>query len=180
MNSMSGHYYKDDCEPCKKEKKEKKCCPVVLKCNCGSYGPAILQIPEETQFVLVNQPIASVTVDTSCLCNPTIKVDFCGTLTAIYEDFDETVTYNFTLYRTCRGNGSRQALKSFSVSQLFADDDLPDSRGLCFSYSECDNECFDCCTYTLELTSVSATDDDESLNLSITGTLCVLAVSSCC
>ncbi|WP_010235720.1 DUF4489 domain-containing protein [Clostridium arbusti] len=190
MNSWSrkDDYYDDDCEPCKnrkkddyddhKKEKEHKHTSAVLKCNAGSFGPShLIWQTDDSSTMFVNQPIASVTIDTNCLCNPTLKVDFNGSLDINTDDYSYSYTFNFTLYRTCKGK-AREALKSFIVP--FAPASYRDSIGLNFVYAQCDNQCEDCCTYTLELTSVSPESDDLEIDYSVNGTICALAIDSKC
>jgi len=152
--------------------------PAILKCNCGNFGLTRLAFEDQTPIEL-KQPIASVTIDTACLHCPTIKVDFNGILSVITDDDEFTYTFNFTLYRVCKCSGHREALQSFVVPFIPADI-YGDSTGLSFVYAQCDDQCKDCCTYTLELTSVSPEDSDLEISFSVNGTICALAVDSKC
>jgi hypothetical protein len=146
----------------------------ILRANTGSFGPSGITFLATALGVTLNQPIASVTINTQGLDDPEILVQFNGILTAT-ATVAAGITYNFTLFRNCRHSGFREQLRSFTVAQSIAVITLPDSRGLSFAFEDSNESCEECCTYTLELTSVTAT---VALTLSVTinGTLSVLAV----
>jgi len=177
MNSLS---YRNNCidrrDPCQGIRNRPLPGPAILRANTGSLGPTTINILATLLNPTVNQPIVSVTLDTSCLKSPNILVRFEGILTST-ATVAAGLTFNFTLYRNCRLGGFREQLRSFSVSQSIAVVDLPDSRGLNFAFTQCGVDCDDCCTYTLELTSVSSTVA-LGLDVTISGTLSVLAVDS--
>lgn len=183
MNSLS---YRNSCDKDCCDKHD--CCnvgrnhpipgPALLRANTGSFGPTTINILATLLNPAVNQPIVSVTIDTACLKSPVLLVKFEGTLTTT-ATVAAGLTYNFTLFRNCRCSGFREQLRSFSVSQSIAVIDIPDSRGLSFAYTECETDCDDCCTYTLELTSVNSTVA-VGLDVTVNGTLSILAVDSSC
>lgn len=149
----------------------------ILKANTGVFGPTTIPVTAPLLQTTVNQPIASVTIGTNDLEDPSILVQFLGTLTATALAA-VGVTYNFTLFRNCKGMAAREQLRSFSVSQAIAGvAGVPDSRGLSFAFFQGESDCFEheCCTYTLELTSIIATVA-VALTVTINGTLSVLAV----
>ena len=70
MNSMSKGYY----DSCKKERREEeKHCPTIIKCGFprSTTIPTILEASTNRTFT-----VTSLTVDTSCLCDPAIKLEF--------------------------------------------------------------------------------------------------------
>ena len=148
----------------------------ILRANTGSFGPANIPVLATLLNPTINEPIVSVTIDSGGLKDPAILVQFNGVLTTTATAAVGS-TFVFTLYRTCRGSAFREQLKSFSVSQGIVASNLPDSRGLSFAYSQNDRgfEGREYCTYTLELTRVT-TDGAVNLNVTIAGTLSVLAV----
>lgn len=149
----------------------------LLKANTGVFGPTTIPITAPLLQTAVNQPIASVTVGTDGLEDPSTLVQFLGTLTASALAA-VGVTYNFTLFRNCKGMAAREQLRSFTVSQAVAGvAGIPDSRGLSFAFFQGESDCFEheCCTYTLELTSITATVA-VLLTVTINGTLSVLVV----
>ena len=124
-----------------------------------------------------NLPIASVIIDTTCLCNPKLSIDFTGILTVTPLTGIALSTFTFSLFRICEGSSSPQAVDTFNLDYKNLFTALPVSDTLIFKYSPCDYQCKDCSGYILELTSVS----NASLltaNISITATLFALAVES--
>jgi hypothetical protein len=148
----------------------------ILKASTGFFGPTTIPITTALLTTPINQPIASVTVDTDALDDPTILVQFLGTLTTTALAA-AGLTFNFTLFRQCRGMIAREQLRTFTVTQGIAVAAFPDSRSLSFAFSETDGTCFkhECCTYTLELTSVTGTVA-VVVTVTVTGTLSVLVV----
>lgn len=180
MNSLSNcncdkkvpnHDQHDDCDNYCKHPLPGK---ALLRCNNGNFGTTnvSLLIPPFSQTF--NQPIASVTIDTTCLYRKKILVDFAGILTSRLVVGLFTGTLIFTLFKTCKESRVRQSVITFTfnfLSLLSA----PEDRALNFEYSYCEDQCDDCCTYTLEMTNISS-ETPTSVELSINGTLCVLAV----
>ncbi|WP_411678881.1 DUF4489 domain-containing protein [Clostridium thailandense] len=182
MNSISKYYDKAntaqdkniDCyDNCKHPAPGK----ALLRCNNGSFGPGLIVFPTPDIPIAVNQPIASVTIDTACLCNPEVLVDFAGILTGTIIDAAIIATLNFTLYKTCKGIAAPIPLTTFTFSYVNVISPFPDSRTLKFEYLSCDNMCVDCCTYTLELTSISNLGVG-TISISINGNIFILAVES--
>ena len=149
----------------------------ILRANTGTFGPANIPILQTLLNPTINEPIASVTINTKDLNDPNILVQFNGVLTTT-ATAAAGLTFVFTLFRSCRGDGQRVQLRSFTVSQVTAALGLPDSRGLSFACNQNDEDCHhhECCTYTLELTRITASAA-VNLNVTVTGTLSVLAVS---
>lgn len=169
------HRRRDDDEDRSNRNRENR--DSILRANTGTFGPANIPILATLLNPTINEPIASVTINTEDLEDPTILVQFNGVLTTT-ATIAAGLTFVFTLYRSCRGNGQREQLRSFTVSQVTAALGLPDSRGLSFAFNQSDEDCnhHECCTYTLELTRVTSTVA-VNLNVTVTGTLSVLAVS---
>ena len=149
----------------------------LLRANTGSFGPATFTfLATLLNITDVDQPITSVTIDTENLRSPIILVEFLGTLTAS-ATVAANVVYTFTLLRTFRNSGFQETLATFTVAQVLSVLGIPDSRGLSFAYTDCFDDCNECATYTLELTSISSTVA-VGLEVSVNGTLSVLAVES--
>lgn len=151
----------------------------IVKAATGFFGPTSIPITAPLLLAAVNQPIASVTIGTEDLDDPSILVQFLGTLTTT-ANTPAGLTFNFTLFRNCRHDGFREQLRSFTISQIISPTGGPnasDSRGLSFAFFQNETDCKDrdCCTYTLELTSVSATTP-TTVTVTVNGTLSVLAV----
>jgi len=151
----------------------------ILRSSKSNFEPltVVFTIPEHVVQTL-NQQISSVTINTSCLYCPNTLIDFSGTLTNLFGD---PALFSFTLFKTCKGNILRRSVATFiyTNSNIF-NGAGPDSQTLKFKHSSCDDECDDCCTYTLELTNVShiLSLSPEFLTFSINGTLSALAVAS--
>lgn len=151
---------------------------LILRCSNGSFATNI-NIVAPPFIQVFNQPIASVSMDTTSLKCPSILIDFAGILTTIPTPGIISLTATFTLFKTCKESKIRQpvATYNFNVVNLFSP--FPDSQTIKFEYSPCDDECEDCCTYTLEFTRVSSFFQSIG-SISINGTLCVLTVDSVC
>ena len=150
---------------------------VLLRANTGGFGPTTFTFLETLLNITdIDQPITSVTIDTENLRSPVILVEFLGTLTAS-AIVAANVVYTFTLLRTFRNSGFQETLATFTVAQTLTVLGIPDSRGLSFAFTDCFEDCNECTTYTLELTSVNSTVA-VGLDVSINGTLSVLAVES--
>ena len=126
--------------------------------------------------ITVNYAIASVTIDTTNMRSPVVLVKFLGTLTTA-AILAAGFVYNFTLYRSFRNSGFREQLATFSVAQSIVTPVFPDSRDLNFTFADCPEDCNECTTYTLELTSISSTVV-VGMAASVIGTLSVLAVEA--
>lgn len=154
MNSMSKGYYNDDCDYCKKEKrhhdddcckKEKKPCPTIIK--CGGNGsvtiPLAATAPVGTTFRL-----AALNLDTSKLCNPTVKLEFSSNIATLGASVGSvTIQIN----KRCRNDfnpvpvGMPMTFTTIAALALTAST---------FSFNVCDcGICDDeCCTYTVDVT----------------------------
>ena len=141
----------------------------ILKCNEISYGPTNLL----TNYLDLNELIASVTIDTTCLHCPNTLIDFSGILSTL--SFNVT-SFSFTLFKSCKGNSFRQAVTTFNFN-TFNNSDFADSNTIKFKYLSCDDQYGDCCTYTLELTRVTSGFGELS-QFSINGMMCAFAVDS--
>ncbi|WP_312650283.1 DUF4489 domain-containing protein [Aminipila sp.] len=151
----------------------------IFSSNVGSFYFGPIDIPADRQLTqTLNLPIVSTTIDISNLKCPKFLIDFNG---IIHNDSSSTATttYNFTLYRTCKNSNVLQLLTSFvynSINLLT----LNQSNALKFEYSDNENVCGDCCTYILELTSITASDHIFIYDIGISkAVLSILAVESC-
>ncbi|MBV4419820.1 DUF4489 domain-containing protein [Clostridium tyrobutyricum] len=146
MNSMS-KYYKDDCDPCKKDKNDEKGCQSIVKCSC----PSSFKLPGVT--LASTFTIASLRLNTSKLHNPCVKLEFVTNLDIV----GVTVTDNlkFQLFKHCDGYGEAVPVgPSWTFGPIGAGSDT-------FSFFVCDCDCDDdcdtkCCTYTAKITSAIA------------------------
>lgn len=142
MNSMSRGYY----NPCEKEKRrEEKACPVILKCGC----PSSVTIPTGTA-VGTTFTLASLNLDTSCICDPNVKLDFESNVVAPTGTTAGAVSIQ--IFKQCNNQATAIPVGSAWTLSLTA----PISTT--FSFFICDNDSCnnDCCTYTVRATVTTA------------------------
>lgn len=167
MNSMSRTHFNDDCNPCKKEK---KVCPTIVKCGCPSSTTIPAATVAGTTFT-----VSSLTLDTSCLCDPCAKIEFASNLVM---PIAFTGTINFQVFKLCRGQFAPVPVGpawTFSATALLA------SETFSFFVCDCDS-CFDeCCTYTVVATVTSAvTVGTLSINNATLGAIATCGNNDCC
>lgn len=148
MNSMSKGYH----DSCKKEKREEENhCPTIIKCGF----PRSTTIPT-TMATSTNRTftVTSLTLDTSCLCDPTIKLEFASNI-VIGGSGDFTGTINFQVLKQCRHQFTPVPV---GPSWTFAEAGVENGTASTFSFFVCDGDsCFDeCCTYTVVATVISS------------------------
>jgi len=165
MNSMSRN--NDDFDNCKKEK---KACPTIIKCSC----PGSVTVPAAT-VAGTTFPLTSLTLNTSRLCNPSIKLEFASNfVTAIAF----TGSLNVQVFKTCRGQSTPVPIGpawQFNLVALLSSET--------FSFFVCDSDsCFDeCCTYTVVATVTSVvTVGTLSINNATLGAIATCGQSTCC
>ena len=197
MNSRSEcNYNKEKSENEKKNDCDSKCYhsmpgEVLLKCKRGRLGPinSTLQAPSFSQTF--NQQIARSSIDASCLKCPNVLISFDGILslssiTNLDGEFLVPVpyTFTFTLFKICHESEFREQISTFNYSTVNLSNfgnEFQESNTLSFQYSACNDECNDCCSYILELTSIFSVIVDPGITtistlFSINGELCALAV----
>lgn len=149
MNSMSRGFHnpckKEECQKvfCREEEREEKC-PTIVKCGCPSSTP-INRADKETTFI-----VASLTLDTSCICDPSIKLEFASNIViSNNEGGDEKVSLNFRVFKQCKHQENKVPVGGV-WNFLTGEDDISTT----FSFFVCDTDsCFDdCCTYTVVAT----------------------------
>lgn len=145
MNSMS----RNDYNPCRKDwdyyEKDKKPCPVILK--CGPIGSAT--IPAAT-VAGTAFPLASLSLNTSGMCNPCVKLDFSSNIVAAVAF---TGTLSFQVFKSCHNQLTPVPIGPAYTFNLVA---LLTSETFSFSVCDCDS-CFnECCTYSVVATVTSA------------------------
>lgn len=135
-----------------------------------------LAVPPFTQTF--NQPIASVTIDTTCLCKPELLIKFKGILTTTAIAL-MTFTSTFTLYKICKKSKIRQPVATYNFN-LVDVVPFPNSQTIMFDYTPCGDQCEDYCTYILEFTRASSSSNlgGASGSITISSTLSVLGLDS--
>jgi len=167
MNSMSRGYY----DPCGKEKREEKGCKTIIKCGCPSSTtiPVIAATDTNRDF-----PLASLTLDTSCICDPNIKLEFASNLVAVAA-FVGTISVQ--VFKQCRNQFNPVPVgPAWQIGSLVALSSQTFSFFICDSDS-CDN---DCCTYTVvaRVTSAVATGT-LAINNATLGAVVACAANKC-
>jgi len=172
MNSMSRGYY----DPCRKEKREEKReekkCPTIIKCGCPSSTtiPVIAATDTNRDF-----PLASLTLDTSCLCDPKIKLEFASNLVAVAA-FVGTISVQ--VFKQCRNQFNPVPVgPAWQIGSLVALSSQTFSFFVCDSDSCSDN---DCCTYTVvaRITSAVATGT-LAINNATLGAIATCGANKC-
>ena len=152
MNSMSKRC-NDDCRrerECEREREhEDKKCPTIIKCGCPSSTP-INKAREGECFI-----VASLTLDTSCLCNPSIKLEFASNIVLTDGKDDGDVALNFRVFKQCKHQ--HVPIPVGPTWNFFTDE--PDISTT-FSFFVCDSDSCDdeCCTYTVVATVADKLD----------------------
>ncbi|WP_291582583.1 DUF4489 domain-containing protein [Clostridium sp. UBA6640] len=159
--------------------------PSVLSCGTGT-GLAIPAVTPGSQFNPV--PVASVTIDTTCLCSPAVKIDFSSIinyqalLVLAAPVITTPFTVTFQLSKTC-DNGSKIPLGSwtFTISLLTVAVNITET--FAFTHCEC-HACPGCCVYTVDIVNATrsallgVTVTSESASI-VTSSLTAIAASSC-
>lgn len=142
MNSMSKGYY-DSCG--KERRKEEKQCPTIVKCGCP--GSATLPIAAAAGTTLT---LASLTLDTSCLCDPNTKLEFASNIIAPVGT--TAGAFTIQIFKQCRNQMTAVPVGpawSFSTT-------TPLARTFSFFICDSDSCINDCCTYTAVATVTTA------------------------
>jgi len=163
---MSKGYY----DPCKKDSKEDKHCPTIIKCGTPSSTTLPAATIAGTAFT-----VSSLTLDTCGLCNPTTKLEFASNLVA---PVAFTGTINFQVFKLCRGQFTPVPVGPAWTFNLVA---LLSSETFSFFVCDCDS-CFDdCCTYTVVATVTSAvTVGTLNINNATLGAISTCGRCNCC
>ena len=139
MNSMSRGYNGS----CGKDNRKEEKCPTIIKCGCPSSNTIPAGTTATTTFTL-----ASLTLDTSCICDPSIKLEFASN--PILTDFVGTV--NIQVFKQCRHQFTPVPVGP--VWTLSIATAVTDARTFSFFICDSDSCDHDCCTYTVVATVV--------------------------
>ena len=187
MNSMSRnqYYQRDNCRPCNPCKPCDPCNPCkpcdpcnFQSCGCANIGPLPVTITSPLVPQVLNYPIAEVSDEGNLNCH-CFKINFLGNLTVTSTVAPTTVTLNFTLYKSCTGNGFRQPIGFFTATASIAVPNTTQNQNITFEGTTCRCRSERNCNYILELTSVSSTVA-STLNISIFGILCIKGLNNSC
>ncbi len=141
--------------------------------RCGT--PATATIPAGAATPVRTFPVGSVTVNTSCLCDPCIKLEYASNLVAT----GFTGTVSFQVYRLCGSQATPVAIGPAWIFSIPAATPITATTTFSFFVCDCDS-CFrDCCTYSVVATPTTATVGTLNIN---NATLGVIAASraNCC
>ncbi|WP_346898293.1 DUF4489 domain-containing protein [Clostridium sp. UBA7503] len=170
MNSTSKNYY----VPCIKEhKEEEKLCATIVKCGNSSSVQIPNGSPIGEKFL-----VASLTLDTSCLCNPIIKLEYEANITTI----NAYGTVSFQVYKQCGNQFTPVPVGSQWVLSIPQIDQVGVTASTAFSFFVCDCDCFleDCCTYTVVATNIGETINTIFINNSTLGAIGTCSENKCC
>lgn len=139
---MSRTTFHDDKDPCPKPKIRD--CKTILKCGC----PGSITLPAAT-VAGTTFTLSSIALNTSCLCDPCVKLEFASNLVATVAF---TGTINFQVFKQCNNQFTPVPIGPAWTFSLVA---LLSSQTFSFFVCDCDS-CFnECCTYTVVATVTS-------------------------
>lgn len=153
---MSGYMKKKDDKACNKKttcdckedidftRAEKLSKPALLLCGNGV----------DAQFTNANSPavnVGFVTVDTTCLCKPLVKIKFSSVVNLTGLAANPNALLNFKLFRVC-GNSESLLLNTWIYeTALISDNAVPLTFNTSFTFNFCDRlSCPRCCDYFIE------------------------------
>ena len=145
--------------------------PTKALFSCGQGTSVSLPIPTVSTPGFTPVTIASLTIDTSALCNPSVKIDFNSLInyqvamaagSTLSSPF--TITFQLNKINSC---GTKIAVGSwdYAYGTTATATNLTNSFG--FSYCEC-NVCPACYVYTIEVINVSSIGVSSSVTQSST------------
>lgn len=176
MNSMSKGYY----DPCRKEieednhkreNKEDRECRTIIKCGTPSSATIPAATPARTTF-----SAGSLTLNTSSLRNPCIKLEYASNLIAT----GFTGTVSFQVFKLCNNQLTPLAI---GPAWIFSISGAAVTAATTFSFFVCDcDSCFkECCNYTVVATVTSATTAGTlNINNATLGAIATCNENRCC
>jgi hypothetical protein len=155
-------YDRSDCQECRAKHPKPK--PVILECGTGG-GFAFAT--NGTDICLTNpctackpKTVGTVTIDTTCLCKPKTKVDFCCNILYDGRSNCSNLKLEFQLFRTCDFR-AEEPLGSWYFQLEDQDDDF--AQSFCLSFCDCSG-CPACCVYTVRVIPLEVKDATFSVN----------------
>ncbi|MCR1950894.1 DUF4489 domain-containing protein [Clostridium sp. DSM 100503] len=130
--------------------KDKETCPTIIKCSCLSSITLPIGALVGDTFTL-----AALTLDTSCLCNPIIKLEFASNVVI---PVSAAGAFSLRIFKQCRNQLAPIPVgpEWTFISALIATDARVGSSTLSFFICD-DNSCSDeCCVYTVVATVTRA------------------------
>lgn len=104
--------------------------------------------------------VGTVSIDTTCLCKPKTKVDFCCNIYYRGRHDSSNLKLEFQLFRTC-DNRAEEQLGSWLFEIEDQDDNL--SQSFCLMFCDC-NGCPGCCVYTVKAIPVEIREATVSVH----------------
>ena len=148
MNSLSKKYKNNDCTSLAKNNLSDDCCTNKIILKCGKPVSAMVQLPLVPVAAGTPVTVANVTVNTLCLEDPEIKLDFSFTITSPVGVTIANIT--FQVFKLCKNIQQKIPVgNEWSVKNSF----LTETNAI-FSFFVCDHDPFKskCCTYIVEAT----------------------------
>ena len=164
-----GHH--DDCD-CKKNK---KFCPTILKCGCP--GSAVIQGPLVVGTTSPPATVSSVSVDTSRLCDPCVKLEFASVVSIPLLVTAATIT--FQVFKICGNQLQRIPVgPQWTFSRLIG---VGSSDTFTFFVCDCGSCNDDCCTYVVEAVATSLIGVGAvSISNATLSAIATCSTSNCC
>lgn len=148
MNSLSGYFYKDDYNLCKREKKGEKYCPMNLKCgSAGSANPIPNGILPTSPLILTR-----ISVNIPKCCDPCAIIEFASTVNFIGPIGGGAATFTVSIFKNCLNN-IRIPLGSYTFSRVSFGAAFTATETFNFFVCDCDTCLFECCYYSAEITT---------------------------
>jgi hypothetical protein len=140
-------YYDGDCVKCK-EPGHPMPRPILFECgNGGGFTYSAAYEDDNQCSVCTPKTVANVTLDTTCLCAPKIKVEFSSIVHFIPDHCEGQAQVEFDLVRCCR-DFPECIISTWNYE--IAKEDNRFAKSFCFDYCDC-NSCPGCCTYIVKV-----------------------------
>lgn len=147
---------------CKKPKHPK---PKKVLLECGSSSNSVMFNPAQDKPE--TRVLDRVTVDTTCLFNPLVKIEFSSLVffdvkkeSPPQRSFELVLT--FELFRVCNGNETSLKTWTYKKKVNFSSGSgkiIEDwQEEVPFTVTHCDRTCPDCCEYVMKVTSTKIND----------------------
>lgn len=172
MNSMSKNcaskHFEDEC--C--EHRTKKITPAFVRCS----NPGSVTIPAVTAAG-TTFTVSSLTLNTSCLCNPCIKFEFASNIITTAA----VLSINFQIFKLCNNQFTPVPVgPTWTFSRAVA---VTDANTFSFDVCECCGDICpnECCTYTVVVTVTGlATAGVTAINNATLSAIVTDGTNPCC
>ncbi|OOM76456.1 hypothetical protein CLPUN_26880 [Clostridium puniceum] len=138
----------------------------LLSCGSGGVGPLPMISTQLSRPI----PVASVSIDTTNMCNPKILLTF---TCLIVLPATIMVNLNFVIVKTTDGGAPQEIGGTHTFSEIAS---VLESESFCFQYCDC-SPCHSCTTYTIKLEPSSLIAETAGLTIT-NATLTALAVET--